>query len=49
MANFEENVEEVVLTNREAAAVATESDGAETTDDKTAAMAGDMRRRRPVG
>ena len=41
MANFKENVEEMVGTTREAAAVATESGEVATTSDETAATAGD--------
>ena len=41
MADFEENVEEMVWTTREEAAVMTESGEAATTGDKTAATAGD--------
>ena len=41
MAIFEKNVEQMVWTTRDAAAVATESGGAATTSDETVAMAGD--------
>ena len=41
MADFEENVVEMVGTTREAAAVATDSAGAATTGDETAATTGD--------
>ena len=41
LADFEENVEEMVGMTREAAAVVTESGGAATTGDETAATAGD--------
>ena len=40
-ANFEENVEEMVKTTREAAVVATESGGEATTGDEMAVTAGD--------
>ena len=41
MANFEENIEEMVGTTREAAAVAGRDGGAATTGDETVATAGD--------
>ena len=48
MANFEENIEEMVETTREAAAVAGRYGGAATTGDETEAWLV-TRQRRPVG